>query len=198
MATKSTKLDAVNIILSNIGQSPVTSLVSGSPMVEMAELILDEITRTCLSEGWTFNTEKEYPFTPDPNGEIVIPENILSMDGNPYSRDQLVLRGGKLYNRRTHSFKFDKPQMLDVVWLEEFVDCPEAFKNYITIRAANVFAGRSVGTAEAVRFGQQEEAAARAAVMEYETQDGDYSIFQDPEGNNVYPGYNPYLSVIRF
>ena len=39
---------------------------------------------------------------------------------------------------------------------------PEAFREYATIRAANVFAGRSVGSQEAVAFGQREEVLARA------------------------------------
>ena len=62
MALTSTKLDAVNTILSNIGQSPVVNLTSGNPIVEMAELTLDEISRTVQSDGWVFNTEYGYPF----------------------------------------------------------------------------------------------------------------------------------------
>ena len=66
---------------------------------------------------------------------------------------------------------------VDVTWVFDFEDIPEAIKNYITIRAANVFAGRAVGSAEAVKFGQQEEVLARAGALEYETQQGDYNIF---------------------
>ena len=47
---------------------------------------------------------------------------------------------------------------LDVIWLVEFDDMPDAFKNYVSMRAANLFAGRSVGSAEAVKFGEREEA----------------------------------------
>ena len=66
-----------------------------------------------------------------------------------------------------------------MTWLFDFEELPEAFKNYITIRAANVFAGRSVGSQEAVTFGQQEETVARATLIEYDTQQGDYTIFRD-------------------
>ena len=74
------------------------------------------------------------------------------------------------------------------------------FKNYITIRAANVFAGRSVGSQEAVAFGQREETIARATLLEYETQQGDYTIFADVNGGNTYQrgAYRPLSTVFRY
>ena len=198
MASKQTKLDAVNIILSNIGQSPVVNLESGNPMVETAELVLDEISRTVQAEGWVYNTEYSYPFTPDPNKEIVIPDNVLSADLPALSKYFVQIRSSKLYNRSDHTFEWDTQQDLDVIWLFDYEDLPEAFKNYITIRAANVFAGRSVGSQEAVRFGQAEELQARAGAIEYDTQQGDFNVFGDRQGLNRYPSYRPFQSVYRY
>ena len=198
MATKTTKLDAVNIILSNIGQAPVTTLDEGNPLVETAELVLDEIMRTVQAEGWVFNTEYCYPLIPDINKEVQIPENMLSMDFSPYSDKNVVQRQGKLYNRTDHTYKFEDPIELDIVWLEEFEDLPEAFVSYITIRAANVFAGRAVGSTEAVRFGQAEELQARSAAMEYDTQQGDYSMFSDENNLQRYRGFRPVQALYRF
>ena len=186
MASKASKLAAVNTIISNVGQAPVTSLDTSNPLVEMAEQILDEITRSVLAEGWEHNTERGYPFTPDNTGCIVIPDNILAIDAAPGCGKQTVIRQGKLYDRVAHSYTFSGKQALDVTWLFDFEDLPEAFKNYITIRAANVFAGRSVGSAEAVRFGQQEEVVARATLLEYDTQQGNYTIFTDQNGGDWY------------
>lgn len=201
MATiKSNRLSAVNTILSNIGQAPVTVLDSGNPLVEMAELTLDEITNSVLSEGWEFNTERDYPFTPDISGIINIPPNVLALDARPGNGQQTVIRGGKLYDRVSHSYIFSGEQHLDVTWLFEFDDLPEAYKNYITIRAANVFAGRSVGSKEAVSFGQREETVARATLLEYDTQQGNYTIFQDADGGDTYQrrAYRPLGAVLRF
>ena len=189
MANKATRLAAVNTIISNIGQAPVTALDTGNPLVEMAEQILDEITRATLAEGWEVNTERNYSFTPNDAGNIVIPLNVLSINAPIGSRVQTVIRENKLYDRVNHTYKFDGPQTLDVTWLFEFQELPEAFKNYITIRAANVFAGRSVGSQEAVTFGQREETVARATLMEYDTQQGGYSIFNDRNGGTVYNQY---------
>ena len=65
MATKITKLNGVNIILSNIGQAPVTSLATLNPAAKLAEQILDEVSLSTQAEGWVFNTEQDYPFTPN-------------------------------------------------------------------------------------------------------------------------------------
>lgn len=184
--TKATRLDSVNTIISNIGQAPVVNLETGNPIVEMAEQILDEITRAVQSEGWEVNTERNYPFVPDSDGCIVIPNNVLSIDPPIGRREQGVIRGNKLYDRVKHTYTFTGKQELDVIWLFDFEDLPEPFKNYITIRAANVFAGRSVGSQEAVRFGQQEEIIARSTLLEYDTQQGDYSVFQTRDGSNAY------------
>ena len=198
--TKASRLAAVNIILSNIGQAPVTVLDSGNPLVEMAELTLDEITRAVLAEGWEHNTERGYPFTPAANGTIVVPLNVLAIDASPGDGRQIVIRDGKVYDRVAHSYSFSGTQALDVTWLFDFQELPEAYKNYITIRAANVFAGRSVGSKEAVSFGQREETVARATLMEYDTQQGNYTIFQGSDGGNTYQqhAYRPLGPVLRF
>ncbi len=198
MATKTTKLDSVNIILSNIGQAPVTALDTGNPLVETAELVLDEISRTVQAEGWIYNSEYSYPLLPNVDGEILIPDNVLSMDLGPFADKNVVQRKGKLYDRTNHTYKFDGQVELDVVWLEDFEDLPEAFKSYITIRAANVFAGRSVGSSEAVRFGQQEEIQARAGAIEYDTQQGDYSMLSDSNNLQTYRAYRPVQALYRF
>ena len=184
--TKATKLQAVNTIISNIGQAPVTNLESGNPLVEMAEQILDEITIAVLAEGWEYNMERGYPFTPDSNNQILIPDNVLSLDTKPGDGTQTVIRNGKLYDRVKHTYEFTGQQKLDVTWLFDFEELPEAFKNYITIRAANVFAGRSVGSSEAVQFGQREETIARATLLEYDTQQANYTIFTDGTGDDQY------------
>lgn len=184
-------------MFSNIGQSPVTSLTSPNPAVSLAEGILDEVNNTVQSERWGFNTEDGYPFTPDGSGNIVIPDNVLCLDLAPWDQKNLIIRGGKLYDKAEHTYTFTETLYLSVVWYFDFDDLPEVFKQYITIRAANLFASRAHGTKETSAYSAQEELQARAACMEYETLQGDYNIFSD-EAGNVPPGrYIPYHAVIR-
>ena len=197
MASKLNKLAAVNIVLSNIGQAPVTVVDNDNPMVVMAANVLDEVANSVQAEGWTFNTERAYPFTPQADRRIRIPENVLQFDTSYDSTLETVLRGGCLYDKREHTFNFTEKLYLDVVWLVEFDDMPDAFKQYVAMRAANLFAGRSVGSAEAVKFGEREEAQARAAMMEYETSQGDYNMLGTNTNQN-YPTYRPSNVLIRY
>ncbi|UAW01085.1 tail tubular protein A [Synechococcus T7-like virus S-TIP28] len=198
MATKLNKLAAVNILLSNIGQAPVTAIDNANPMVAMAANLIDEVTNNLQAEGWTFNTEQAYPFQPAADGCIYITDNILQLDAGYYSTNDTVQRNGKLYNKRTHSYQFEGKQEFDVVWLVEFDDMPDAFKNYVSMRAANLFAGRSVGSAEAVKFGEREEMMARAAMLEYETQQGDYNMLGTADNMNSPQTYRPNSVLTRY
>lgn len=195
MAKKTTKLAAVNRVLSNIGQAPTTVLDSGNPLVEMAEVVLEEINTAVQSEGWVFNTEYAYPFTPDPEGCIEVPENVIELSRNGLADVFMVIRQGKLYDKAAHSYYWNGVQNLDVVWLFDFDELPEAAKEYITIRAGNVFAGRSVGSSEAVAFGQKEEVLARATLLEYDTQQGEYNIIQNKDGYTTYNTYRTFNAV---
>ncbi|AET72521.1 tail tubular protein A [Synechococcus phage S-CBP42] len=196
MATKQTKLDAVNVVLSNIGQAPVASIDTSNPMVAMASNLIDEVSESLQAEGWSFNTERDYPFVPNTDKHILIPANVLSFDTNDFNVTEVVVRDGKLYDKRAHSFVFNNTVNLDVVWFFDFEDLPVAFRNYIAMRAANLFAGRAVGSAEQVKFGEREEAQARAALVEYETQQGDFNMLSTSD-NRLYRSYRPFDASYR-
>ena len=195
---KATKLAAVNTIISNIGQAPVTTLETGNPLVEMAEQILDEISRSVQSEGWVFNTEFHYPFGRDGNKFIRIPTNVLALDTAKHHKNRATIRNNQLYDKVNHTFEWDDDMELDVIWLFSFEELPEAFKNYITIRSANVFAGRSIGSTEAAKFGEREEIFARASALEHDTQQGDYTVFADKDNDQSYQSYLPYNAIRRY
>jgi hypothetical protein len=110
---------------------------------------------------------------------------------------EAVIREGKLYDKRAHTYTFTQQQKLNVVWLVAFNDMPDAFKQYVAMRSANLFAGRAVGSPEAVKFGEREEAQARAAMLEYETQQGDYNMLGTRDNRN-YPTYRPSFASIRY
>ena len=194
---KLTKLSAINIILSNVGQSPVTNINSSNPAIGLAEGMLDEVTNALQTEHWHFNTEQDYPFTPDANGQILVPSNLLSLDLVPWDSRDVVIRNGKLYDKTNHTYTFTGIQYLDVVWFFDFVDMPEVYKQYATVRAANLFAGRAVGSLEAVKYSEKEEALARVACLEYDTRQGDHNIFSNEAGAISTIPYRPYDAVAR-
>ena len=199
MASKTTKLQAVNQILSNIGQAPATTLNTTNPQVSLAEDLLDQVSTDVQSEGWVFNTERDYPFTPDTNTqEIAIPDNVLQVDHEWGTEYNVVIRNGKLYDRNEHTFQWDKQQKLKVTWLFDYADLPEAAKQYITIRAANLFAMRMTGSTEVAKYSEREEMNARAALLEYECNQGDYNVFSMGADVNPMRTYRPGSAMWRY
>jgi hypothetical protein len=193
-----TELQAVNEILASVGQAPVTTLDQTNPDVAIAYNTLQQVSREIQAEGWTFNREYEYPFTPDTNKNIVIPNNILQLDLTPSYRDQdVVRRDGKLYDRTAHSYEFQGEVKCDVVWYFDWVDLPTPIKDYIVARAASVVSTRIVGDATQFQMLQQREAYARAVALEYECNQGDYTFFGHPRGANYYNSYEPFKALYR-
>ena len=89
--TTTTKLEAINTMLSAIGESPVNSLTSGLVDAEQAETILNSVNREVQSMGWSFNTDLKRQFVPDTNKQIQIPSNILRIDMAQDKTDKLEL-----------------------------------------------------------------------------------------------------------
>lgn len=200
MTLATTKLDAVNQMLSSIGEAPAVSLDTDNPEIAIAESTLDEISRTVQAEGWNFNTEYEYPFTPDGNGQIIIPSNILSIADNKSKNSAkylTVVRNGKLYDKIKHSFQFTGVIYCDVIWAFDFPDLPQPFKDYITTRASRVYASRVVGSEEQVKLILQDEAFLRANCLSYDTDTAEPNIFGHQNGQNFYISYTPFNTIAR-
>ena len=197
-----TQLQALNKMLTAIGQAPVVSLDTSNPEIATALSILDSVNREVQGEGWNFNTEVKYPFTPNLDNEIIIPDNVLQLSDNKYEnvqQYQTVLRDGKLYDKISHSFTswLVSPVVCDVVWLFPFEDLPQVFKDYITQRAARVFAGSVVGSKEMFQFNQQDEGILRANCIAYDTNTSEVNIFGVETGQNFYISYTPFRTIAR-
>jgi hypothetical protein len=197
-----TTLQAINQMLTSIGQAPVVSLDIANPEIATALSILENVNREVQGEGWHFNSEVDYPFTPDANDEIIVPSNVLQISDNKNSnvqQYQTVLRGGKLYDKVNHTYKFTNPVPVrcDVVWLFDFEDLPQVFKDYITQRASRVFAGSSVGSKDMFQFNQQDEGILRANCIAYDTSTSDVNIFGVETGQNFYISYTPFRTIAR-
>lgn len=196
-----TELTAVNEILASVGQAPVTTLEQTNPDVAIAYDTLQQVSREVQAEGWTFNKEYGYTFTPDSNKEILIPNNVLQID---LTDDFLnrgydsVRRNGKLYNRTDHTFQWEQPVECDVTWLFDWVDLPIPIQDYITSRASSTVSSRIVGDTDQYKMLQQKEAYTRAMAVEYDCNQGDYTFFGHPKGGNFYNSYQPFNALQRF
>jgi len=179
-----TELEAVNTMLTTIGEQPVSSLdnLAGLQDASIARQILTNISRTVQSKGWVFNLDLQVTYSPNTNGEIILGSNVLRIDTTSKVRKStkdIVERGGKLYDRENNTSVFTDDVVVDRVIVLSFNDLPEAARRYIATRAARVFHDRVVGSGELHRFFQEDEQMAWTELLEYESEVGDYTIFDD-------------------
>jgi len=195
------ELPAINQILASCGQAPVSSLDQTNPDVAIAYDTLMEVSREVQAEGWSFNTENHYAFTPDSNDEIVIPNNLLQIDLSDNSANvskNAIRRNGKLYDKENHTDKWTEGAVdCDIVWLFDWVDLPVPIQDYITSRASTITSTRIVGDTAQFQMLQQKEAYMRAMAVEYECNQGDYTFFGKPDGVDQYISYKPYEALYR-
>ena len=197
-----TELSAVNSILGAIGQAPVTSLVYDNPEIAFIYNLLRDANVDTQAEGWHFNTEKHVKYYPDSvTGKIAIANDVLQMDvSEGWTRREydVVRRSGYLYDKIDHTDDFSSIESidLDVVKLSAFEDLPTVFRRYITYRASRMAATQLVANGELVRLLGVQEQQSRAALQEYECNQGNHSMFGFPE-NTVYQTYQPWRNLRR-
>ncbi len=210
------ELQAVNEILASIGQAPVTTIEAqtityedGStveavinPEVAIAYETLQQVSREVQAEGWTFNREVEYPLTPTSSGYLEMTGSMLqidlsdTIDNNNYDT---VIRNGRLYDKINHTDVWDttKTYEVDVVWYYDFADLPQVFRDYITSRAATRCAIRLVGDVNLTQALASFETWRRANCLEYECNEGDYTMFGFKKGDGFYSSYKPFKALAR-
>jgi hypothetical protein len=166
--TPTGELEAVNLMLANIGASPVDRL-TGTLAADaiVARRVLHGVSRRVQNEGWHFNTEDNYPLSRDVNNEIPLPPNLLRVDAVLTAHPTLdpVARGARLYDKASHSFLFDTNISANIVLLLPFEDLPEYARLYIVVRAARQFQQDTIGSDTLSNFDQTDEARARADMI---------------------------------
>lgn len=168
-----TEIEAVNIMLATIGESPINSFEEITGDVAIARNTLMEISKAVQLEGWQWNTEDNYPLKPDVNTKkIKLDPSIFRVYFPEPHTEELVVRGGFVYDRMNHTFVFDKDFSINVriVQVLPFDQLPESARAYIIIRAARVFQERVVGSKNLSAFTKVDEGRARAEMMAEERQ----------------------------
>jgi len=180
-----TKLEAVNVMLSSIGEAAVNSLSSGLLDAETAETILGNVTRSVQTAGWSFNEEVDYTLSPDSDGILNLPANCLRVDlaksESKYRNTNFdyVQRGTKLYDKINHTYAINETVKVDMIIILDFDELPESARRFVSIRAARIFQERVVGSETLSRFSEDDENTAWLDLLHSESDVNDYNIFDD-------------------
>ena len=145
-----TKLQAVNQMLSTIGEDAVNALNTGVEDADSAEVKLDEVKTDVLAQGWKINTRRK-TLTKDANNEFIVAGTILSIDTvkqNAYV--DVVNKDGKLVdieNDTTVWGSGTSTLYCEIVYDLDFESLPHTLRSYIAARAAREFQNEEIGSA---------------------------------------------------
>ena len=182
ITTRTTELEAVNTILSTIGEAPLSTLTGSLPVDgTTAKNILNEISREVQSAGWHFNTQYKVDLTRDTNNKVPVGTDVVRVQLNDkYDKSSydVVQRGTYLFNLAKTSETFDQDFTDNtLIYLLDFDKIPEQARRYITIRSARVFHDRTLGANTLHKFSSEDEARSLSVMKQAEMQTGDNTIF---------------------
>lgn len=171
-----TELEAVNTLLSVIGEAPVDKLsditINEITDSALARKTLNEVSRDVQAEGWSWNTDQNVELAKTNANEFVLPSNVLSclFSPNRYPDRQYVIRGLKVYNRAKRTFAFGaeitSPLVVDHVISQLTWDqVPHTGQQYIVIRAARIYSDRYLNSNAIYTYTAQDEEYARAMLI---------------------------------
>ena len=175
-----TKLEAINIMLSCIGHNAINTLKGvKSAFITTAENILDAETKRIQLQSYDFNTEDNYPLVPDVDGIIKIPANVVSIAYPQNYLNRYTVRNGKLFDKLEHSFVIKQPLRVSITFALSFEELPEVVRYYVTILSAYKFTKRELGSQAICVYTQEDVNEAKQAFMESELDLGNYSLISE-------------------
>lgn len=192
MALPTTELEAVNLMLSAIGEAPVSSLNDPSLLdASLAQEVLDQTSISIQTRGLHCNTDLKLKLTRDAStNEINLPTNTAKVDSSDVSAHRdVVQRGTKLYDRDNHTFVFDEDITVDIVYLLNFDDLPQHVRRYVMTKASRRFQTRFMGSETLAGFTAQDE---QEALIEFERTEA-----QTEDSNLLTGSYDTHKIIAR-
>ena len=180
--TPTTELQAINTMLSFIGEAPVSSITGNiGTDVAVAVNILDETSMSVQSQGWFFNREFEVTQARDSDNKVPLDSNCVQAEASrPYQYlYQYTIRNGFLYDLKNHTDVFTYNPQIDKVLVQQFEHLPEYARRYIVVKASRRFAARYVGATELIKMAQLDEQEAHMAFEQADSRAMDANMLND-------------------
>ena len=169
-----TVLEAVNVLLTTIGEAPVNTLTGNQVTdVTIANQVLTEVSREVQAQGWHFNTEDKVVLSRNEFNFIVVPADVARIDTPDYNT---VIRGDKLFNLDTRSYEITTTVEASIVYYQDFLELPDVVKKYITTRAARIFSDRMLNSETIHRMVSRDEQKALIDLKDFEGDTADFNM----------------------
>ena len=193
-----TELDAVNTLLSVVGELPVTTLegpLNSDALI--ARRTIQDVVVEFQNREWHFNTEEDFDLIPDVNGEIIVAQSVRNIDVHPLQSlgIDVVLRGQRLYDRKNHTYTFDSPLKAKITHCFAFDDLPQSAKNYVVAWAAMKFQGKVLGVADLHTALKEDFLRAERTFRAEDIRNANMSILETTPNSRM--GYNSVHRILR-
>ena len=111
---------------------------------------------------------------------------------------KILLDGWFLYDKTAHTDQWDEPVYCDVLWLFDWEDVPRPIQDYIINKAMQLSLLITLLVTKVLSITTRTCTwKFRATALEYEAQQGDYTFFGHPTGQNYYNSYQPFHTLYR-
>ncbi|APU00377.1 hypothetical protein fHeYen301_44 [Yersinia phage fHe-Yen3-01] len=117
-----TELNVVNSCLATIGEMPLVELQDEHPMVAAARQNFEEARVAEVAVQWWFNTDRVTLQPANGEGFIYVPRDAVAV--TPLDRQDLGMRGRRLYNHQESTYVIGAPVRCVVVRDIPFDDLP--------------------------------------------------------------------------
>ena len=189
------ELSMINDSLLAIGEAPFMegTVVDTIPIGTDGETAKRLIRSTMIevqSRGWYFNTDYDYVLTPDINGFITLPPNVLRTDfGNTSNANRFLTKNNGIYDVANQTFIIEGDVMCDIVWLVDYTNLPPEAYEYISLRSARKFQQKVIGALETDQFTMRDEQDALVNLQRRQLQTQDYNIQNSRVSTRTHNGY---------
>ena len=198
--TLTTELEAINKVLQMTGEAPVNSTVGQVGIAKQAQDALNSASREIQTEGWTFNTDYEKDLIRNTSDEIEVGVTTTRVYINPqtYPEYDIVVRQGKLYDRKTQKSTFTEDIKADVTTILDWLELPEYARRYIMVRAGRQLQEATVGSEDYAKINLTAELEARSHFLEEETVRDEHSMLRGYTNNTGhFSTYSPHRALTR-
>lgn len=141
------KLDAINMCLRGISRDPVATVDDPDLDSALALSTIEQLSSDLQTVGYWFNKEYNWNLTLNTAGEVIVPNNALSVLPEGDNRGQwLAIRGNRLYDVTNHTYNLTnrlngKGEInLSFIMELEFDETPPVFRMAIAYMARRMFA----------------------------------------------------------
>lgn len=196
--TRMTELEALNMLLRLIGNSPVNDIDSNLPDAANARTTLDRIRRQAQRRGWWFNIDYDKTYQPNDKNEIVIAKEVISVVAH---NRNYIQRGNKLYNKEGNTFKFSSGvSIYREVRTLEWDDMPDCMQSYCGYMAGSQFIRDELEDNSKSRELKEDAGLAMLDVKKQDLEEGQYNVFGNARVARARAGVRPYNrgSIGRF